>query len=251
MADKSFTPDHPLRLAVWSGPRNISTALMRSWGNRDDAFVCDEPLYAHYLATTHRPHPMAAEVIASQDNDWRNVVAWLTGPVPGGKMIFYQKHMSHHLIPEISRDWLPKLTHCFLIRDPREVLLSLDKKFERPLLADTGYAQQVEIFEYIRRETGATCPVVDARDILTNPRGVLTRLCATLNVPFQEAMLRWPPGPRDTDGVWAKHWYNAVEKSTSFQPYQPKNKPLPDHLRELYDQCQPYYEKLHAFRIQL
>jgi len=150
----------PLRLAVWSGPRNISTALMRSWGNRDDTFVCDEPLYAHYLVRTGLPHPLAQEVIASQDNDWQKVVEWLTGPVPNGKAIFYQKHMSHHLLPEISREWLPQLTHCFLIRHPAEVLPSLDEKYERPKLLDTGYPQQVEIFDYIRRLTGRVSPIV-------------------------------------------------------------------------------------------
>src|SRR5436305_6485342 len=138
----AFTPENPLRLAVWSGPRNISTALMRSWGNRDDSFVCDEPLYAHYLLKTRLPHAMASEVIASQENDWRKVVAWLTGPVPHGKTIFYQKQMSHHLLPEIGREWLAKLTHRFLIRDPAEVLSTLDEKYENTGLLDTGYPQQ-------------------------------------------------------------------------------------------------------------
>jgi hypothetical protein len=249
MSEPPFTPDNPLRLAVWSGPRNISTAFMRSWGNRDDTFVCDEPLYAHYLAETRRPHPMAAEVIAHHENDWRKVAAWLTGPVPGGKTIFYQKQMSHHLLPNISRDWLTQLTHVFLIRDPREVLPSLDEKFERPQLPDTGYPQQVEIFEFIHRQTGTLCPVVDSRDILANPRAMLTRLCAAVGVPFQEQMLHWPPGPRETDGIWAKHWYDAVNRSTGFQPYVSKNKPLPAHLQELCDACLPFYEKLYAQRL--
>src|SRR5437899_2547279 len=170
----------PLRMAVWSGPRNISTALMRSWGNRDDTFVCDEPLYAHYLKQTGRPHPMAAEVIASQENDWRKVAAWLTGPAPEGKAIFYQKHMSHHLIPQIGRDWLGEVTNVFLIRHPREVLPSLDEKFERPLLVDTGYAQQAEIFDFVRTRTGTICPVLDAADILMNPRVLLSRLCGAV-----------------------------------------------------------------------
>jgi hypothetical protein len=242
--------ESPLRLAVWSGPRNISTALMRSWGNRDDTFVCDEPLYAHYLVRTGLPHPMAQEVIASQDNDWRKVVQWLTGPVPNGKAIFYQKHMSHHLLPEISREWLPQLTHCFLIRHPGEVLPSLDEKYERPKLLDTGYPQQVEIFDYIRRLTGHVSPILDSRDILQNPRGLLAKLCEVLGIAFQERMMSWAPGIRETDGVWAKHWYNAVEKSTGFQPYLPKNKTLPEHLRALYGECLPYYEHLHALRLQ-
>jgi hypothetical protein len=249
MKNSKFTPDNPLRIAMWSGPRNISTALMRAWGNRNDTFVCDEPLYAHYLHKTGLPHPMAQEVIASQNTDWRKVVAWLTGPVPNGKSIFYQKQMSHHLLPEISRDWLPKLTHCFLIRHPAEVLPSLDEKYERPQLPDTGYPQQAEIFDQVVKTTGRISPVIDSRDILMNPPGMLSRLCAELEVDFQETMLTWAPGLRETDGVWAKHWYNAVEKTTGFQPYVPKNKPMPDHLRGLYEQCLPYYEKLYASRL--
>jgi hypothetical protein len=244
-----YSAASPLRLAMWSGPRNISTALMRSWGNRDDTFVVDEPLYAHYLVTTKRPHPMAAEVIANQENDWRKVVRWLTGPVPEGRTVFYQKHMSHHLLPEMGREWLMELTNCFLIRDPREVVVSLDDKFERPELPDTGYPQQAEIFDFIRQQTGAVCPVMDARDILTDPRGMLSRLCERLNLPFQENMLHWPAGARATDGIWARHWYDSVNKSTGFQPYRPKEAPLPERLRPLYEACRPYYEKLYQFRL--
>src|SRR5438034_1279920 len=135
-----------IRIAMWSGPRNISTAMMRAWGNRSDTFVCDEPLYAHYLLKTGVVHPGRDEVIAHHETDWRKVIAWLTGPVPEAKSIFYQKHMTHHLLPEIDRGWLTLLTHCFLIRDPREVLLSLSKVIPNPRLEDTGLPQQVEIF---------------------------------------------------------------------------------------------------------
>ena len=249
MSVSAISAANPLRLAMWSGPRNISTAMLRAWGNRDDTVVCDEPLYAHYLLKSRRPHPMAAEVIASQENDWRKVVAWLTGPLPQGKSVFYQKHMSHHLLPEIERDWLLRVTNVFLIRHPREVLPSLDEKFERPDLPDAGYMQQVEIFDFVRAQTGRMCPVIDARDIRTNPRGVLDRLCGELGVPFQEQMLEWQPGLRETDGVWAKHWYNAVATSTGFEPYVPREKPLTDRVRGLLDQCLPFYEKLHAHRL--
>lgn len=242
-------PRAPLRLAVWSGPRNVSTAFMRSWGNRNDTFVCDEPLYAHYLVKTGRPHPMAAEVIASQENDWRKVTAWLTGPVPEGKPIFFQKHMAHHLLPELGRDWLLQLTNVFLIRHPQDVVPSLDEKFNQAALPDTGYPQQAEIFSFIREHTGAVCPVVDAADLLRQPREMLTRLCETLGVSFQSQMLHWPPGLRSTDGIWARHWYNAVETTTGFQPYTAKTKPLPERLRGLYEQCLPYYETLSAFRL--
>ena len=192
---------------------------------------------------------MAAEVIASQENDWAKVAAWLTGPVPQGRAVFYQKHMSHHLIPGVGRDWLRQVNHAFLIRHPREVLPSLDEKFEEPLLPDTGFPQQVEIFEFIRQSTGSICPVVDAADLLANPRLILGRLCAALGVEFQESMLSWPPGSRETDGIWARHWYNAVEKTTGFQPYVPKNKPMPENLGALYDQCLPFYEQLAAYRV--
>ncbi len=242
-------PAQPLRLAVWSGPRNVSTAFMRSWGNRDDTYVCDEPLYAHYLAKTGRPHPMAEEVIASQENDWKKVTEWLTGPVPGGKSIFFQKHMSHHLLPEIGRDWLVGLTNVFLLRHPREVVPSLDEKFSAARLPDAGYVQQLEIFNFVRERTGKICPVVDSADLLKDPRAMLSRLCEAVGVSFQERMLHWAPGLRPTDGVWAKHWYNAVETSTGFQPYVPKTNPLPDRLLGLYEECLPYYEGLAAFRL--
>lgn len=238
-----------LRLAFWSGPRAVSTALMRAWENRPDTFVCDEPLYAHYLEKTKLPHPGAEEVMAHGETDWRKVVAYLTSEEPKGKAIFYQKHMAHHLLPEISRDWLARLTHAFLIRHPREMLLSLDEKTLAPSLADTGWPQLVEIYEAVRALPNQPCPVVDAKDLLENPCGILMRLCATLDVPFSDSMLRWPVGRRATDGIWAKYWYQAVEQSTGFQPYQPRAGEVPPRLRDLYRQCLPFYEKLHTRRL--
>jgi hypothetical protein len=239
----------PLRIAMWSGPRNISTALMRSWGNRPDTAVCDEPLYAHYLLHTRLDHPGADEVIAHHETDWRKAVAPLLGDVPGGKAIYYQKHMAHHLLPHIERDWLGRLTNAFLIRDPREMVPSLAKVLPDPTPADTGLPQQVEIFQWVRARTGATPPVVEARDVLQDPRAALSLLCGRLGVPFTEAMLSWPPGRRATDGVWARYWYDTVEKSTSFQPHAPKPDPVPDHLKGLLDRCMPYYEALRAHRL--
>jgi len=241
--------DGAIRIAMWSGPRNVSTALLRAWGNRPDTHVIDEPLYAHYLLGTGLPHPGADEVIEVHEPDWRKVVDHITGPVPGGKRIFYQKHMAHHLLPEIGREWLPRLTHCFLIRDPREMLLSADKVLTTIRLEDTGLPQQVEIFEHVRRATGKIPPVVDARDLLGDPRAILGKLCDALSVPFREEMLSWPPGRRDTDGVWAKHWYAAVEKSTGFRPYEPRTEKLPAALEGVLEQCRGPYEKLHAARI--
>lgn len=235
---------------MWSGPRNISTAMMRAWGNRADTVVCDEPLYAHYLKVTGVDHPGREEVIAHHEANWRKVVAELTGPIPGGKAIYYQKHMSHHLLPTIGREWLDGLTHAFLIRDPREMLTSLVKNLPHPALVDTGLPQQVELVSWVRQRTGQVPPIVDARDVLENPRGMLARLCECLGVAFDEAMLHWPAGRRETDGVWAKHWYDAVEKSTGFGPYTPKNEPVPSELMPLLRECMKFYVELHLLRIQ-
>lgn len=239
----------PVRIAMWSGPRNISTAMMRAWGNRADTFVCDEPLYAHYLKVTSIDHPGREEVIAHHESDWRKVTAWLTGPVPEGKSIFYQKHMAHHLLGNIERGWLDQLTHCFLIRDPREMLTSLMKNLPNPTIEDTGLPQQVELVEYVKSRTGHTPPILDARDVLEAPREMLAALCDRVGVPFDENMLHWPPGRRETDGIWAKHWYTAVEKSTEFEPYRPKDELVRETLRALLTQCVGHYEHLSELRI--
>jgi hypothetical protein len=246
-----------LRLAMWSGPRNISTAMMRSWGNRDDTVVCDEPLYAYYLNATRKPHPGLEEVIAAGETDWRKVVAYLTEGAlgkafrgdPEAPSIFYQKHMTHHVLPEVSRDWLGLVTNCFLIRHPREMLASYVKIVEAPELLDTGFPQQTEIFEWVRNRTGRVPPVLDSADVLRDPRRLLGLLCDALGIEFQEAMLSWPPGPRATDGIWAKHWYGEVEKSTGFRPYQPKQIDLPERLQPIYRQCLEHYERLYEHRL--
>lgn len=241
----------PLRIAMWSGPRNVSTALLRSWENRPDTFVCDEPFYAHYLSATGADHPGAEEVIAHQETDWRKVVDFLTGPIPTGQSIFYQKHMAHHLLPEMGRDWLRHVTHCFLIRSPHDMLLSLDQKISRPKLADTGLPQQVEIFNDVKRRTGRVPPIIDSRDLLDDPQRILTLLCESLGVEFTDDMMTWPPGRRSTDGVWAKYWYESVERSTSFQPYRPKDQALPDHLQELFAEAEECYDVLYECRLKI
>jgi hypothetical protein len=238
-----------LHIAMWSGPRNISTAMMRSWGNRHDTFVCDEPLYAHYLAMTGKDHPMAAEVIAHGETDWRKVVDELTGEIPGAKRIFYQKHMAHHLLPGIGREWLGEVTNCFLIRDPAAVINSYVKKQHDPTLEDLGYAQQVEIFDWARARQSTLPPVVDAKDVLDEPERVLSLLCEALGIEFTGAMLSWPPGPRDTDGIWARHWYPEVETTTCFRPYQPKSELVPEHLHPIYERCMEYYRYLYEHRL--
>jgi len=235
---------------MWSGPRNISTAMMRSFGNRPDTFVCDEPLYAHYLVQTRLAHPGADEVIRHHEGDWRKVVDWLTGPIPEGKTVFYQKHMAHHLLPDIDREWLDALDHAFLIRDPTQVVSSLVEFLPRPTLADTGLPQQVEIFERVRRRTGRAAPVIDASDVVAGPELALRRLCAALELEFTPAMLSWPAGPRPTDGIWAKHWYAKVERSTGFAAQEAaQRRPPVEAVRDLARECVPYYERLAAHRL--
>lgn len=238
-----------VRIAMWSGPRNISTALMRSWEARGDTAVVDEPFYAHYLAVTGVDHPGRDEIVQIHETEWRGVAERLVGPIPGGKAIFYQKHMAHHLSPDMEGPWLDRLDHAFLIRDPREMLTSLIRVTPEPSLADTGLPQQGTLFRRVRERTGATPPVVDARDVLEDPPGVLARLCEALGVPFTDRMLTWEAGRRETDGIWAKHWYDAVERSTGFLPYRPKEARLPDHLRGLLEACQAEYAPLHASRL--
>ena len=238
-----------LRIAMWSGPRNISTAMMRAWENREDCFVCDEPLYAHYLTRTGLDHPGAAEVIAHHETDWRKVVEGLTGPIPEDRTVYYQKHMAHHLLPHIDREWLDSLTHVFLIREPAEMVSSYLVRRPKMSLEDTGLPQQWEIFERIGEAHGAAPPVIDSRDVLEQPRVVLDALCGRLGLEFSDRMLCWKTGRRATDGVWAKHWYDAVEASTGFQPYEPKSVSIPDEFRALIEECKGYYSRLHAHRL--
>lgn len=234
---------------MWSGPRNISTAMMRSWGSRADTHVTDEPFYANYLRETGVDHPGRDEVCSSDTASWQEVAGRLTGPVPDGKPIWFQKHMSHHLLPGMEGDWLEELTHAFLIRDPALVIASFSKVVEDPDLSDLGLVQQQSLFERVRDRTGRIPPVIDAEDVLRNPRAILERLCASLGVPFDQAMLHWEPGPRATDGIWAKHWYGSVEKSTGFEPWTPRTVDLDARGRALEKRCRPHYDALAVHRI--
>jgi hypothetical protein len=236
--DNRVPPGPVTRIAMWSGPRTVSTALMRAWENRPDTVVTDEPLYAFYLDRTGLRHPGREAVIASQPTDWRVVLARLTSaPLPPGVTIGYAKHMTHHLLPEVDRAALAPLRHAHLIRDPRARVRT------EPTLDDLGLRQQAEIFETYGG------PVVDSRDLLTEPEGILRALCQALDVPFDARMLSWPAGPRDSDGVWAPHWYASVHASTGFAPYRPPAEPLPARLEPLAQRCQPYFARLYQYRI--
>lgn len=237
------------RIAMWSGPRNISTAMMRAWENRGDTAVWDEPLYAFYLHRTGIDHPGADEVIAAGDTDWRRVVAAVTGPVPGGDPIYFQKHMTHHMLDEVDRDWLARVHNCFLIREPREVIASYARTRPEVTVSDVGVLQQAALFAHAESLAGTKPLVLDSRDVLEDPRAMLTALCAALDVPFSERMLSWPAGPRDSDGVWARYWYDAVLASTGFSPYVSKAHTLPAALESLAEECLPHYRTLYAQRL--
>ena len=233
---------------MWSGPRTLSTALMRSFENRSDTVVVDEPLYAYYLAETGIDHPGRDEILASMPAGWPEVIDELTsGPLPAGRTVYYQKHMTHHLLPGVDRSRLAGLRHAFLIRDPRRLLASYAKVRHTPTLADLGLEQQAEIY----RLFGG--PVIDAADLAARPRELLEALCAALRIPFDEAMLSWPPGPRPTDGVWARYWYERVWASTGFTAARDAradvSAPLPDDLEGLAARCQPFYAELAAHRM--
>lgn len=235
---------------MWSGPRNISTAMMRAFENRPGTLVCDEPLYAHYLKVTGVQHPAAQEIVQHGETDWRKVTSKLTGPIAPQFGVFYQKHMAHHLLPEMGREWLLGLQHAFLLRDPREMLLSLSKVTPNPSLADTGLPQQLELFEDVRRRTGSAPPVLDARDVLQDPRACLSALCNRVGIEFDPCMLSWPSGPRPTDGIWAPHWYESVNRSTGFEPWKAREGSLDPALERVRAECEPIYRALYSQRLQ-
>ncbi len=241
----------PVRIAIWSGPRNVSTALMRAWENREDTAVVDEPFYGYYLAATGADHPGRDEIIAATETDWRRIIEGLLGPPPQPVPILYQKQMAHHLLPEVDRDWLGRVRNAFLIREPRAVLASYARTRGTATLSDTGLPQQLALFEETLRRAGTPPPVIDAADLLDDPRGLLTRLCAALDVGFDERMLSWPPGPRPSDGIWAQYWYHAVETSTGFEPGLQESGPvaLPEGLEPVAAAAEPYYAALSAHRL--
>lgn len=232
-----------LRVAMWSGPRNISTAMMRAWENRPDCVVVDEPFYACYLRATGIDHPMRDEVIASQSTDWTVVARQLTeGDCEAD--VFYQKHMTHHLLKGIDLSWTKHLHHCFLVRDPYEVVSSYARKRDSVTTDDIGIIRQLELYEEISDITGQFIPVIDAKRVLLDPRVALIALCERLGIPFTDTMLHWPPGRRSSDGVWAPHWYQAVEQSTGFEPYRERDIDLSDEQREVAAQSKAAYRAL-------
>ncbi len=247
-------PHKVTRIAMWSGPRNISTALMRAFENRPDTLVWDEPFYAAELAASGRDHPMRDEVISAGPIDPKAVIQRLVGPIRALEKpqatIFYQKHMTHHMRPEFSLDWLPEVVSAFLIREPERVLASYTQTWEHVTLEDIGVLQQAALFDRVSDHIGRAPPVIDAQDVLANPEATLRTLCEACGVPFSPAMLSWPAGRRASDGVWAPAWYGSVEASTGFNP--PDNRPLPrleDQRARIAEAARPMYERLRQHRI--
>lgn len=238
-----------MRIAMWSGPRNLSTAMMYAFAARGDCAVWDEPFYAAYLAQTGLAHPMRDEIIAAGETDPGRVAARLTGPVPGGKAHVYQKHMCQHIIDGIPRGWMGEVTNVFLIRHPARVLASFAAKYENPTLADIGVVQQVELFDRVAQATGAPPLVIDSADIRADPEAMLRQLCVALGLDFTPKMLSWPAGGHPDDGVWAPVWYGAVHRSTGFAGPEAPLPDLPPDYARLAKAAQVPYDRLAQYRL--
>jgi hypothetical protein len=238
----------PLRIAMWSGPRNISTAMMRAWENRGDCAVSDEPLYAAFLSDTQLDHPGRDEVIAAGESDYKKVIADLLSDAPDNRSLWYQKHMTHHLLPNYERDWIPKLTNILLIRDPSEVVASYVKSRASVTATDIGIPQQRQLYDEIIQATGKAPPIIDAGDFLRAPEKYLRALCDFLQIEFTDRMLHWPAGRRNSDGVWAPYWYAAVEASTGFEAWRARENTLTGEAAKVTESCRPDYDFLYRRR---
>ncbi|MDA1261208.1 MAG: sulfotransferase family protein [Planctomycetota bacterium] len=231
------------RISLWSCPRTVSTALMRSFAQREDTFCVDEPFYAHYLARTGKAHPMREAVLAAQSSDWRSL---LLGPC--AKPVQFVKHMAHHLVGEMDLSFAASTRNVFLLRPPRETLPSMLRDLGEVRLGDVGYERQRELYHALRR-AGEDPIVIESTDLLNDPEGSLRRLCARLGLAFDRAMLSWPPGRHPSYGVWAPYWYGNVEKSAGFQAITPKSEPFPEELEPLLAVAENCWLDLHARRL--
>jgi len=238
-----------MRIAMWSGPRNLSTAMMYAFGARDDCAVWDEPFYAAYLHKTGIDHPMRDEIIAAGEVDVKRVTGRILGDIPKGKTVFFQKHMCQHMLEGIDLGWTRKCVNFFLIRHPQRVIASFDAKRAQPNLDDIGFRAQARLFDRIRDDSGKIPAIVDCADIRANPQRILDLLCQEIGLPFQPGMLRWPKGGHPDDGVWGRHWYGGVHGSSSFAGPEKPLPVLPDNLRSLSDAAMPYYQRMARFKL--
>lgn len=235
---------------MWSGPRNISTALMRSFSSRPDCFVSDEPFYGAFLKETGADHPMRDEVIASMDTDWGRIADTLSRDPPDGSAIWYQKQMAHHMVGPVAPDDIKGVTHAFLIRDPRRMVASYARKREDVTAEDLGVGLLRAFFEREADRKGSPPAVVDSGDVLADPAATLSALCSALDIAWTEAMLRWRTGRHAQDGVWASHWYGRVECSTGFEGEEDGEMPTLDpHLQAVADACHDDYQFMARFRL--
>lgn len=240
-----------MKIAMWSGPRNLSTAMMYAFAARGDCAVIDEPFYAPYLAATGADHPMRDQIIAAHETDPARVAETLSGPIPSGKPHCYMKHMPHHMIDGFPLDWARGCVNVLLIRHPARVVASYAKKLEGPALADLGYVQQERLFDLFAGWAGKPPVVIDSDDIRRNPQAALAALCASIGLAFDPAMLFWPPGGRSEDGAWAAHWYGAVHRSTGFEAAEGPLPELVDAYARLAKAALPHYQRLARHRLAL
>ena len=237
-----------MKIACWSGPRNISTALMRSWSSRMDTFVSDEPFYAYYLKEKKLKHPMYKEIINHYPNTYDKAVNSITGEIPQSKKIWYQKHMAHHLINLDDIEWIKGFHNCFLIRHPKDVINSYIRKNQLNHVDELGYPQEWKLIEYLKKNE-KNILVIDSSILLKDPRNVLNQWCRKLNIDFDTRMLTWKKGSYPTDGIWWEHWYNNVINTNQFESFNNKSDSIPKEYQSIYNEALDYYEKLYYFSI--
>ncbi len=236
---------------MWSGPRNISTALMRSFENRHDTYVIDEPFYGYYLKETNKKHPLKNEIIKKYPNNEKDIIKMITTSSNSNKLIFYQKHMTHHILEKTSLKWISKGINCFLIRDPAEVINSYIKKNKLYDISEIGFPSQLKIFKKAY-ELDKDTIVINVKDLMNNPKKIISRLCKKLKIPYDDKMLKWPKGERDTDGIWSKVWYENVINSTGFKKNKTQTSKkinLPDEYQKIHKESLQIYNYMNKYKI--
>ena len=236
-------------IAMWSGPRNISTAIMRSFENRSDCYVSDEPFYAYYLKRTGEKHPLKNKIINQYSTDYEKIISSITGIIPNNKSIWYQKHMAHHHFLDQNIDWIEKMVNCILIRHPSEVIKSYSKKNKINSILQLGYPQLKYIFDTIKYKIDINPVIIDSTDLLYNPENILKKVCKKIGIPFLESMLSWPRGKRETDGIWGKYWYKNVESSTNFKKIITNKIKTPICYKNILNESMKYYNYLYDYRL--
>ena len=230
-------------VACWSGPRNISTALMRSWSSRKDTFISDEPFYAYYLNKTKLKHPMHKEIVKNYSSNYFEIVKYLTNQIPENKKIWYQKHMAHHILDLNNIDWITNFENCILLRNPKEVISSFSRKNILNSVEQLGYPQQYEIIKFLKKRNKSYV-IIDSSELLQNPEKMLSAWCKKININFDKSMLKWRKGNHVNDGIWWKVWYDSVIKTTEFQKYKKKDINIEYKYDSIYNESMKYYNYL-------